>query len=465
LHPAFRRRERAARNALATRIWREDTRRWFDELRPMWIERNRALQAVDPSALDDTALAAHARACYDNVYDGYTQHFELHAPDMLPAGMLLARIDEWNVDRRLLSTALAGASPVSRGEPEPLLRLRALVERAGTKPTSLDEVRAIGPEASAALDAFLDEYGWRLVSSYDTTGLTFGEMPALVLQRIVTSPRPAVDPKTARAAAETLRTGVPEAERAEFDRLLDEVKTTCELRDDNGSLTGAWPSGLVRRAQLECGRRLAATGALHDAAHVFDLDIDELVALLDGGTAPSAAEVEERVRAREAAAALLPPATLGPAEVIPPFTLLPPNIATMGRALVATIDALETNIEASDDALFGTGIGREPYCARALVAHNPEEAIERLEPGDVLVAMFTTPAYNAILPLAGALVVEAGGFLSHAAVMARELDLPAVIGAAGAMATINDGDLVEVDPIAGSVRVMQADPRTDSMAR
>ncbi len=68
--------------------------------------------------------------------------------------------------------------------------------------------------------------------------------------------------------------------------------------------------------------------------------------------------------------------------------------------------------------------------------------------------MSTTPAYNAVLPFAGALVVEAGGYLSHAAVMARELDLPAVLGAAGAMATIRDGDIVEVDPANGRVTVI-----------
>jgi pyruvate,water dikinase len=51
-------------------------------------------------------------------------------------------------------------------------------------------------------------------------------------------------------------------------------------------------------------------------------------------------------------------------------------------------------------------------------------------------------------------VVEEGGLLSHAAVIARELGLTAVIGASGAMATVPDGALVEVDPGAGRVRVL-----------
>ena len=77
-----------------------------------------------------------------------------------------------------------------------------------------------------------------------------------------------------------------------------------------------------------------------------------------------------------------------------------------------------------------------------------------MEPGDVLVARFTTPAYNTVLTLAGAIVTTDGGALCHAAVMARELGIPAVIGAAGALDHIVDGAEVEVDPVAGRVRVL-----------
>ena len=80
--------------------------------------------------------------------------------------------------------------------------------------------------------------------------------------------------------------------------------------------------------------------------------------------------------------------------------------------------------------------------------------LRTIEPGDVLVAPFTTPAYNTVLTIAGAIVVEEGGVLCHAAVMARELEIPAVIGAQGAMTRIDDGAMVEVDPVAGRVRVV-----------
>jgi pyruvate,water dikinase len=70
------------------------------------------------------------------------------------------------------------------------------------------------------------------------------------------------------------------------------------------------------------------------------------------------------------------------------------------------------------------------------------------------VAPYTAPTYNAVLSMAGAIVTEQGGLLCHAAVIARELDLPAVIGAASAMSRIPDGATVEVDPVAGRVTVL-----------
>jgi pyruvate,water dikinase len=63
----------------------------------------------------------------------------------------------------------------------------------------------------------------------------------------------------------------------------------------------------------------------------------------------------------------------------------------------------------------------------------------------------TTPAYNAVLAVCGAVVTEEGGALAHAAVLARELGLPAVVGAAGALSAIEDGAQIAVDPLAGTV--------------
>jgi pyruvate,water dikinase len=115
---------------------------------------------------------------------------------------------------------------------------------------------------------------------------------------------------------------------------------------------------------------------------------------------------------------------------------------------------LDTDLKA--EPLTGTGIGDRIGHGRARVAADPGEALAVLEPGDVLVVPFTTPAYNAVLPIVSGLVVEEGGALSHAALVSRELDIPAVIGIPGATRLIPDGAEVEVDPERGTVRVLAA---------
>ena len=106
----------------------------------------------------------------------------------------------------------------------------------------------------------------------------------------------------------------------------------------------------------------------------------------------------------------------------------------------------------------GVGVGASTYIGRACVAASPEEALNRLQPGDVLVTTITTPAYEAIMPIAGAVVTEQGGLMSHTALVAREYGMAAVVGVVGATGAIPDGAYVEVDPSAGRVRISSAVP-------
>ena len=70
----------------------------------------------------------------------------------------------------------------------------------------------------------------------------------------------------------------------------------------------------------------------------------------------------------------------------------------------------------------------------------------------MLVTVTTTPAWTPLFPVLAGLVTETGGILSHAAVVAREYGIPAVVGAEGATSEILDGTRVIVDGTAGQVR-------------
>ncbi len=72
----------------------------------------------------------------------------------------------------------------------------------------------------------------------------------------------------------------------------------------------------------------------------------------------------------------------------------------------------------------------------------------------MLISVTTTCNLNSVFPLLVAVATEEGGLFSHTALLARELAIPAVVGAPGLLAAIADGDLVEVDAAAGVVRVI-----------
>jgi pyruvate,water dikinase len=106
---------------------------------------------------------------------------------------------------------------------------------------------------------------------------------------------------------------------------------------------------------------------------------------------------------------------------------------------------------AASEHMFGSrgavGIGAQTHTGRALVVDDPSVALDLIEPGDVVVTRATSPAWNAVLGQAGALVTSAGGLVCHAALLARELDIPAVIGDHTAMERFRTGDVVTVDPV------------------
>jgi pyruvate,water dikinase len=83
--------------------------------------------------------------------------------------------------------------------------------------------------------------------------------------------------------------------------------------------------------------------------------------------------------------------------------------------------------------------------------------LARIRPGDVLVTGSTTPAIGAVLPLLAGIVTDRGGLLSHAAIVAREFGIPAVVGTGDATTRIPDGALVAVDGAAGQAVLLGSD--------
>lgn len=441
LVPHFRQRTRAARVAFSTCAWREDGRRWYEEQKPAFEAANLALQDEPVDAMNASELVDHLRRAFDNLRNGIEVHFDLAIVNLIAIGDFLVAAQATGVEPADALALLRGSSPAS-AEVVALLDPVARAAAADGQPvTSLADLRQLGSPAAVALDGYLRRFGHRVVAGYDVDQPTLHEQPDLVVKSVCMLAR--------RTNGLTGQATVPVV----ADQLaapLAEARDGYGLRDDNAGPTLQWPAGLARRAVLEAGARLVATGCLQAPEHAFELQPAELLALPDGAS-PDAAAVAERAARRQANLTVDPPATLGAEEPLPALGAAPAPLRRAAAAILITTTLLDTELKTQP--LTGTGIGDHTARGRARVAADPGDALALLEPGDVLVVPFTTPAYNAVLPIVSGLVVEEGGALSHAALVARELEIPAIIGVPGATRLIPDGAEVEVDPARGRVTV------------
>ncbi len=463
VHPEFRRRNAAAEAALADSLVPGVIRAWEQETRPGFVARNHELGAVQFDTLDDEALGAHLRDVIDHCRATYREHFRLHAFDLGPIGLLIRDGEAWGLASNDVVAALVGASPSTAEPIDALAEIHGAVRAAGIDPATLSDlgqVRAASDEAATLLDAYLARRGNVVYAGYDIESPTLGEVPDVVLATIAATSRPAGDhAAVADEAADRLRARVPVAARDTFDERLAEARDSMDLRDANGPITVEWPTGLLRIAMLAWGRRLVANGVIdadespaRAAALVFELSLSEIQRGTRSGSVPSTEELVARRSARRAQRLLDPPRFLGPDEPSPDVGALPEGLRTlieMTETVMAEL-GMDENADVGDP-LEGTGVGDRSITGPARLADSAEDALDGLVPGEILVTRATSPAYNMVLTLVDGLVTADGGPMSHAAVLSRELGIPAVIGAPGVIDLIETGDIITVDPVAGRV--------------
>lgn len=222
--------------------------------------------------------------------------------------------------------------------------------------------------------------------------------------------------------------------RAFAERLVAKAATGIAVREDTHfELTRSMPA--VQRTIGELGRRLAASGAIEEPEHVWYLTWAELSRLPDPAVAPSGSELAEHVRRRRTAQA-----ELAGSPLIAAATLYPDR-DTAGRVLVSGV---------------GGGGGRAAGAVRLI--REPSE-FGRLRSGEVLVCPATNPSWTPLFARAAAVVVDHGGLASHAAIVAREYGIPAVMGCGTATSTLVDGTPVLVDGNRGVVLPADGDGR------
>lgn len=475
LHPGLRARTRRAAEVFETKAWREIARSWRERLRPDALGVNRRLQSFDVGSANDDALRSHLVEVCRAFEIGFEQHLA-HAPMAAVAvGDFLAHAQRWT--GASLAECLAAVSGTSPASTEPIVLARAVgeairaaegaAEIAGDATRSaaerIEALRAMSSTIARALDAWLDDHGHRPFSGLDLDAEMLVERPEIVLTTALAPPVTLGGAARAADVGAELRARTPSRERARFDELLEEARLMYGVRDDDVGILVVWRLGLVRRALVAVAERLLARGRLHAIADLMESTPAEVSLLVGvgvgvGGGGPAADELAARRARRLELSSVDAPETLGEELPIPPLDWFPPAVAramtasstymeSLGRVVPREARSLDAPIVVGAGASRGVHVGRVRILRDASV-------FERIEAGDVLVAETTSPGINVVLPLIGAIVTDRGGLLCHAAIVSRELGIPAVVGAGHATRTLMEGAWVEVDGTRGEVRVV-----------
>jgi phosphohistidine swiveling domain-containing protein len=361
--------------------------------------------------------------------------------------------DEIGVDgRRLLADLAQGRTNATFKANAALWDLSRAAERSPPVAAALlevepasawDTIQALpeGQEFVRAFEAYLAQYGCR-ASGWSLTSPTWQEDPASplrLIRRIVQEKPPSPEETLVEGARrrDAAKEEIEERLRgdpirlAHFQKILEPVAHYIPIREARAY----WQlviEGIVRGLLLQRGRRLSERGAIRQTNDVFYLVPEEIESALKGDDDLTPL-VDERKSKWEFWSQRRPPAVIG------------------GEAKSGADGAAPTNQEAN--VIRGMAASRGAVTARARVLAHVSDA-DRLMPGEILVCAMTSPPWTPLFAIAGGVVTDSGGILSHPAIVAREYGIPCVVATKVSTQLIHDGAMITVDGDRGTVQIM-----------
>ena len=388
------------------------------------VDRLRAA-AAEPGRLDDERLQVLTGAARDLIVTGWflggrnvlaVQAYESAATRLVRAPLGPVGSDETPLASGATLRAVRALAAAARADDAAMTVLQA----GGSNLT--DRLRAASPVFASRLDEALGAVGHRGPAECELANPTFADDPDLLLRgvaRVLDGAEPAdpgPPPPQAGTGVRTRLAGLLHRREARAQLLREETRDHLVRVTD-----------VLRRLALEQGRRLAQRGLLAAVDDVFFLTYAELFA--PPADAPTVAERRRAERARLAGIRMSPIVS-----------------GTWSEG-----DAVTTLV--AGEGL--TGLGASPGTAKGRVRIVTPDRVDRLESGEVLVANVTDVGYTFAFAYAAAVVTDVGGAMSHAAVVAREFGIPAIVDTGNATERLQDGMLVAVDGTTGSVTVLE----------
>ena len=313
------------------------------------------------------------------------------------------------------------------------------------------------------LDRFLVTYGHRSGDGSGMAGISWFEEsgPVIATARAyakANSPDPRDDhavriaerDRLISAARDTLQ-GYPQSVRERFDEALLLAQQGSRLQEDHAYWIDQQTNARTHYVSMEAGRRLAGAGVIPAPVDVNHLGLNEILEamarLSSGDTGDMTGVIQERAADLAYWSQVDAPHEIG----VRPAAGRPDTVTTRGQARF-----FGTPVEQGDDPSTVNGTPASPGVVEgvARIIMSLADAA-KLSPGDVLVAPTTSPPWTPLFRIASAVVTDAGGVLSHCAVVAREYGIPAIVGTGIGTTRIKDGERVRVDGDAGEIRVLE----------
>lgn len=355
----------------------------------------------------------------------------------------------------LVNDLLAGEDGIESTEPTHMLmrvawRLRqdpALVKLVQTMPP-LEAVRALreaAPWLKAQIDAYIERYGDRTIGELKLETISLREDPSFIAQVLKNYiDRPDLDPdrlsrqerERRHEAERRFLSAFSGRQRSSAQRALRSARASVKNRE-NMRLARTRLFGLYRDIYRAAGRELHRAGRLDDAQDVFYLTIEELESYHEGRAVCADLGGLARVRKAEYASY--------------EAQELPHRFQTRGPVYHGNRyePTRKREVDPHAPILQGTGCYPGIVQGQLKVILSPKDSLS--VDGQILTTVRTDPGWAPLFPTASGILVERGSTLSHSAVVARELGIPAVVGVPDLLAIVSDGEQVTLDGQAGTI--------------
>ena len=207
--------------------------------------------------------------------------------------------------------------------------------------------------------------------------------------------------------------------------------------------------GRVRRIFIEMGKRLQQQQLLQDARDIFYLEVAEILGIVEGSI--SSCDLSALAESRKACTRSHDQDIVPPSRFITRGAVLPAMLNRLWEA-----DTVLSSTANDHDQSRRSGIGCCPGTVRARIRVITDPRGASLEPGEIMVAQHTDPGWITLFTNASGILVERGSLLSHSAIVAREMGIPAIVSIPGVMSWLQDGDIVEMNGATGVVERIQS---------